>query len=368
MGRPAEGPRDISTAREGGITKNLFKMAISKSFFGIRTGSTKSHTYQRYRNQQVTKDRVTSVANPQTSAQMKQRMQLVYIGQLAAALKGVVDHSFEGVEEGYKSIAAFKRINLLEANSPSYTLLSPKGYKNISIGGAIVANGSLTDTFSIASIENNTQLLISGAKIPYVSSLDGTTINTARALTSSEITQILNTFGWGDNMQVSLLLQYIPTIQATEYQDGYYTYPTSFCIGRFVFDPNDPAKLTAKGYNDENKTYLVLNDSKGLFSITWGTTYFDCEIVAPDLGDAKCVVAAAIIFSKKVDGVYKRNRANFVVNKHLSSQMITDNVTTDAGVLGSSWAVATQTYIKGSNKSNKYLNEGSDNVGSVAEV
>ena len=48
-------------------------MAQSKSFFGLRTGSTKSLTFQVYRGQQITKDRVTRVSNPQSDAQMQQR-------------------------------------------------------------------------------------------------------------------------------------------------------------------------------------------------------------------------------------------------------------------------------------------------------
>lgn len=49
-------------------------MAKSKSFFGLRRGSTKSQTYSVLRGEQITKDRVTGVANPKTSAQMRQRV------------------------------------------------------------------------------------------------------------------------------------------------------------------------------------------------------------------------------------------------------------------------------------------------------
>lgn len=48
-------------------------MAKSKSFFGLRRGSTKSQTYQVLNGQQITKDRVYDVANPKTNRQMRQR-------------------------------------------------------------------------------------------------------------------------------------------------------------------------------------------------------------------------------------------------------------------------------------------------------
>ena len=65
-------------------------MAKSKSFFGLRTGSTKSLTFQVYRGQQITKDRVR-VSNPRTEAQMTQRALIPIVAAARSALKGLVD-------------------------------------------------------------------------------------------------------------------------------------------------------------------------------------------------------------------------------------------------------------------------------------
>ena len=48
-------------------------MAKSKSFFGLRKGSTKTLTFSVLDGQQITKDRVTDVKNPRSKAQMEQR-------------------------------------------------------------------------------------------------------------------------------------------------------------------------------------------------------------------------------------------------------------------------------------------------------
>lgn len=48
-------------------------MAKSHAFFGLRRGSTKSHTYQVVKGQQITKDRVYEVTNPKSNRQMYQR-------------------------------------------------------------------------------------------------------------------------------------------------------------------------------------------------------------------------------------------------------------------------------------------------------
>ena len=86
-------------------------MAKSKSFFGLRTGSTKSLTFQVYRGQQITKDRVTRISNPRSEAQMRQRAIIPIVAARRAALKGLVDHSFEGVAYGDQSLRKFSELN-----------------------------------------------------------------------------------------------------------------------------------------------------------------------------------------------------------------------------------------------------------------
>ena len=82
-------------------------MAKSKSFFGLRRGSTKSLTFSVYEGQQVTKDRVTEVKNPRTTSQMQQRMVMGTALNMYSAGKEIFDHSFEGVTYGAKSMNKF---------------------------------------------------------------------------------------------------------------------------------------------------------------------------------------------------------------------------------------------------------------------
>lgn len=72
-------------------------MAKSKSFFGLRTGSTKTHTYQILGGMQITKDRVEKVANPQTSAQMIQRVVFATVTQAADKMLPIIGISQQGV-------------------------------------------------------------------------------------------------------------------------------------------------------------------------------------------------------------------------------------------------------------------------------
>ena len=121
-------------------------MAKSKSFFGLRTGSTKSLTFSVYRGTQVTKDRVTRVANPRTITQMQQRAKVPLVAAARVALAGLVDHSFEGVPYGQASLQKFSSLNLANGalNVASYP---PNGVSNMGCADFIVSQGSLENPF-----------------------------------------------------------------------------------------------------------------------------------------------------------------------------------------------------------------------------
>lgn len=86
-------------------------MAKSKSFFGLRRGSTKTLTFSVFNGKQVTKDRVESVKNPRSLAQMVQRMCMATSSAAYATMKEIVDHSFEGVTYGLNNMSEFIRQN-----------------------------------------------------------------------------------------------------------------------------------------------------------------------------------------------------------------------------------------------------------------
>ena len=119
-------------------------MAKSKSFFGLRTGSTKSLTFQVYRGQQITKDRVSRVSNPQSNAQMQQRLLIPMVAQCRNMLSGLVDHSFEGVPYGYQSLQHFSTLNLRKG-ALSVAKFVPKGAIDPGIADYIISTGSLPE-------------------------------------------------------------------------------------------------------------------------------------------------------------------------------------------------------------------------------
>lgn len=118
-------------------------MAQSKSFFGLRRGSTKTLTFSVYNGKQVTKDRVTDVKNPRSSMQMYQRAIMATALRGYSALKEICDHSFEGITYGQKSMNYFVAENarMIRTTTPNVNLSL---YKGTSVSNAyIIAKGSL---------------------------------------------------------------------------------------------------------------------------------------------------------------------------------------------------------------------------------
>lgn len=124
-------------------------MATSKSFFGKRRGSTKSFTFAVFNGKQVTKEKPEQVKNPRTIAQMRNRMILTTSSAAYAAMKEIVDHSFQGYVYGLQNMSRFQSVNnkLLRANLEAET--SQYAYDNYGEakalpGAYVISEGSLT--------------------------------------------------------------------------------------------------------------------------------------------------------------------------------------------------------------------------------
>lgn len=85
-------------------------MAKSKGFFGLRRGSTKSLTYSVYNGQQVTKERISYMTNPQSYDQGSQRALFAAAAKFYSRMKSVLDHSWEGIKYGTPSQSEFMRL------------------------------------------------------------------------------------------------------------------------------------------------------------------------------------------------------------------------------------------------------------------
>ena len=130
-------------------------MAQSKSFFGLRRGSTKTLTFSVYNGKQVTKDRVADVKNPRSAMQMKQRAFMATALHAYSCVKEICDHSFEGLTYGQKSMNYFVSENarMIRSAVPNVNLSSFKG--NSVSNAYIISKGSLPiQTIEVSEVES----------------------------------------------------------------------------------------------------------------------------------------------------------------------------------------------------------------------
>lgn len=110
-------------------------MAKSKSFFGLRRGSTKTLTFSVLKGQQITKDRVAQVANPRTESQMTNRIAFAAPGMFyKRAIKRFFKFAFEGKPARQSEYNAFVSANAGKCKlyltkeqlaDPRYPLVAP---------------------------------------------------------------------------------------------------------------------------------------------------------------------------------------------------------------------------------------------------
>lgn len=118
-------------------------MAKSNAFFSLRRGSTKSQTFQVLRGQQITKDRVTDVANPKTTAQMRQRaLFATAVKFYKHANQNFFKFAFEDKKQRESEYNAFMRHNLSRSTIYAYETSRNEMFPAIG-NGWLLTSGSL---------------------------------------------------------------------------------------------------------------------------------------------------------------------------------------------------------------------------------
>lgn len=363
-------------------------MAKSKSFFGLRTGSTKSLTFQTYRGQQITKDRVASVSNPQTIAQMDQRLLLPMVANARTRLAGLIDHSFEGVPYGYQSLQKFSSLNL-QKGALTVSSYVPKGLSDPGLANFIIADGSLYAPLAEpALVRNDTTLLFGSGVIgqPETKIFPAMPAGTKGSTVMYYLNRYMATEGglswFSPNSQLTFLGQ--GTNKSAKYTatDGTEKeYPLSaFAIMRLVNPAAYPADKTPgtpltvdelADYHDDNDKFVL-----GQIIPEGGTNVVYLKSLVADLairigyiqtGDGaqnfefgfspafyavqkSLALACACIFSQLDGAVWRRSRTRLTV-------IDSSKAATKEDVIGG--------YLKSGSESTKYLNTGTEGAGIV---
>ena len=134
-------------------------MAKSANYYGLRRGSTKSHTYSVVDGKQITKDRVEGGKNPRTPAQMSQRCMVATIMSAYSAMKSICDHSFEEKSAGMQCMREFmssnlKLIQLSKEYDNGFFGFNSHKESAFHAGSYVISKGSLPDALIDAEIDS----------------------------------------------------------------------------------------------------------------------------------------------------------------------------------------------------------------------
>lgn len=120
---------------------------VEGSFITRIKGSIGNTTFRQNGKNNVASQKATSVKNPCTPEQIKQRMYSRVVNSAYSTLKEICNHSFEGVKNGAESMSYFLSANqsLLKESDTDKTLFLPKGAKRVFAPNPyLISEGSLT--------------------------------------------------------------------------------------------------------------------------------------------------------------------------------------------------------------------------------
>lgn len=342
-------------------------MAKSKSFFGLRTGSTKSLTFQVYRGQQITKDRVYRVSNPRTVAQMQQRALIPIVAAARSALKGLVDHSFEGVPYGEASLKEFSALNL-RAGALKVTSYSPIGYSNPGFANLIVSKGSINEPYAVTVGSDGFTITLPG-KFPEIkfspAPADGSAKLVWKDLESWARTNNVSLLKPGT--QLTFLTMYeAESVKVSTRGKTREVSTSDFNICRMYVTNGDSNSVNATDINDNWKVeksvattdaeVALINANGDRLRIKTGVNAGSDQMGTVEIIVTPAEAAAeqdwngmALILSRKENGVWRRNTSRIEIS------LDPENVFTLADFINY--------YAQSKAASRKYLNTGNESTG-----
>lgn len=287
-------------------------MAKSKSFFGLRRGSTKSLTFSVFNGKQVTKDRVDTVKNPRSELQMVQRMFFGTTCRAYSAMKQIVDHSFEGYSYGLKNMMHFASINerklkALQADPAKDPVFNSYQSTVLAANPYIISEGSAANILRTPGVT----LGMGGINVLWV-------ITEIETLSANAFMQAVG-FGIGELCTVCFI-----------WQD--YNGEAHFDFVRFTALKSGDEQLTAQNFSEyflvestlANGTVTIQNAAGAGDPAQWQIKYFS---VNDDIEEEGSVFRGAI-HSVKSDSGWLRSNVTLMGNQSFGGELYDDALAT----------------------------------------
>ena len=264
-------------------------MSKGNMLLGHARGKVGSLVFSRSNGQQVVRARAEVIKNPQTQAQMIQRILLQTAAQAYSRMQPIVDHSFEGIPAGQKSMSYFMKraisairtelaeVGDLDAASPAVVAL---GTNYFAVNGYAIAKGTLPSVVPDVVTNGEAQFTISG----------------------NTYADVISTFGLQRGDQLTFCVIEGDSIANCVFK---------FC--RIILDPRETDGTQA----DLDSTFIIegvvnkpnpKNEYNGVY-VAYSTDQLHVTV------DGDVAAAAAIVSRQKADGSWLRSNASLEVGE-----------------------------------------------------
>lgn len=259
---------------------------------GHARGKVGSLVFSRSNGQQITRARAEVIKNPRTRAQLLQRIIMNTGAQAYSLMKPIVDHSFEGIAPGQKSMSFFmsETAKMLQRKLAGRTDLynvqafTPLGFNNFALNGYVIAKGSLPKIVPTYVLDDAT------------SEAYGTI-----SLAANTYEAIINQYGLQRGDQITFVFVH---------QNGEDVSLFKFC--RVILDPRN-----ADGSEAALSTALVTDGAitlpspknEGAFT---KLSFADSKLSFVAGDESTCVAVGVIVSRKSAEGVWSRSNAELI--------------------------------------------------------
>lgn len=259
-------------------------MSKGNMLLGHARGKVGDIVFSRANGQQIVRARAEVVRNPQTTAQMVQRIVMLTAVNAYSAMSTIVDHSFEGVKPGQESMSLF----ISEAVKAMRAKLAE-------------SLGNYEEAKSFAPIGSQVfacnEYLVSKGKLPKVELTGAAGGGGQFALTTNTYAGVIAQYGLEKGDQLTFV-----TVEGTNEQDA------SFHFARVILSPSD---------GDLSKAFVAdgaIVSPNAMNEGSFTTLEFSANSVDFKLTNKTYLMAAAIIVSRKgANDEWKRSTAYLTV-------------------------------------------------------
>ena len=325
-------------------------MAKDNLFLGTARGSVGDIVFSRLDGQQVARVRNRAPRNPQSPAQMVQRIIMSTVGKAYSLMQEITNHSFEGFEQSQGSQRKFMEVNVSVLRDVCASVLAYPVEEVIK--SSQLTNFSFKNDYS--PVLN--RYMISAGSLPSIDLLHET-----------EGVAPIIPFDPGEKTQQTITYEDIITLlglqrgdQLTFVQvtaDGTMTGRSKslingFRVARIILDPSD-GDLSSPFFTVNNQVNKPNERNSGTFSTLYLTTTelrkglaFALNNVDTSQSSSRAMAASAVILSRQIGGRWLRS------TQFLEPRYATGPLSTTTSYLGEAY----MSYLIGS-ASDLYLNQ-----------